>query len=480
MFFSTTKMQQKKPMYQQLYEAIKTDIENNRLVPGSKLLSVRQMAQEWQVSRNTVEAAYHQLLDEGYVKSKEKSGYYVEDLLTDGWTRDLEAGSVEQTNGVVHSEEDSMPLPIRYDFVYGKVDGTAFPVKQWRACMQEAMQSELERTEAYGEYQGEYQLREALATYVYQARGIKCVADQIFIGSGTQQLASLLCQTVFRDKSVVAMENPGYDRVRHVFHQHEFSVQPIQLDEDGIRLDQLLTSKADIAYVTPSHQYPYGMVMSIVRRLQIIAWAKETGAYLIEDDYDGEFRYGTKPIPALKALDDNGRIIYFGTASKVLLPSLRISYMILPQTLVTQYKELWQKYLQTAPRVIQYALALFIQKGEWARHIRRMRNLYAKKHRLLLQSLEKTMGERIEIIGSEAGLHILLRIHTTYTENELITRASQRGCQVYSIDQYYQRKEGQQENLDKSEYPVLLLGFGAIPVEEITAGVEELHKAWWG
>ncbi|XOS92624.1 PLP-dependent aminotransferase family protein [Brevibacillus laterosporus] len=468
----------KKPMYQQLYEAIKTEIENNRLVSGSKLLSIRQMAQEWQVSRNTVEAAYHQLLDEGYVKSKEKSGYYVEDLLADGWAKDVTLEVVKHSARLVN-EPDDVVAPARYDFVYGKVDGNVFPLKQWRACMEEAMQFELDRTEAYGEYQGESLLREALVTYVYQARGIRCGVEQIFIGSGTQQLLSLLCQTVFRDKSVVAMEDPGYDQVRHVFHSHEMSVLPIQLDKDGIRLDQLMASKADIAYVTPSHQYPYGMVMSIVRRLQLIAWANETGAYLIEDDYDGEFRYGTKPIPALKALDNNERIIYFGTASKVLLPSLRISYMILPQSLVTQYQEIWKKYLQTAPRVIQYALALFLQKGEWTRHIRRMRNLYAKKHRILLQTLTKTMGEQIEIIGSEAGLHILIRIHTTYTEDELIQRARKQDCQVYSIKQYYQHG-GQRKNSETSEYPVLLLGFGAIPIEEITPGIEALYKAWWG
>lgn len=454
------------PLYVQLYEHIKLDIMNGTLHTGTKLPSIRNLAQHLHVSRNTVESAYQQLLAEGYIISKPKSGMYVNKLELDIIRR--------KTPPSPDFYETPSPTPSVnvIDFEYGSVDMSAFPMKQWKKYSNQAYKQEMKESTSYSHHKGEYFLRQEIAAYLYQARGVYCSPEQIIITSGTQHSLNLLCETVLKHCDHFAIENPGYDRARYVFENHGFRVTPIFLDKDGLSVEKLRTSGANIVYVTPSHQYPKGMVMPFNRRLELLQWAEETKGYIIEDDYDGEFRYEGKPIPALKELDQHESIIYLGTFSKMLLPSLRISYIVLPQRLVQAHDALFEAYISTVPRVIQHTLYSFMKEGEWDRHVRRMRLLYQKKHRLLVDSLMYYLGDKIEIIGEKAGLHLLIKINVPLTETELIEKAETFGVRVYSIDKYRLWPE-------EEETPLLLLGFSQISIAQIEEGVKRLKEAWF-
>lgn len=454
------------PLYVQLYEQIRRDIMNGTLDKGSKLPSIRNLAHHLQISRNTVETAYQQLLAEGYIISKPKSGMYVNELELDIIRRKA------PPSPSLHEASCSDPSPDVINFEYGSVDMSAFPMKLWKKYSNQAYKQEMKELTSYGHHKGEYLLRKEIASYLYQARGVYCSPEQIIITSGTQHSLNLLCETVFKGYDHFAIENPGYDRARYVFENHGFRVTPIFLDKDGLSVENLKACGANIVYATPSHQYPRGMVMPFNRRLELLQWAEETNGYIIEDDYDGEFRYEGKPIPALKELDQHESIIYLGTFSKMLLPSLRISYIVLPQRLVRTHDFLFEAYISTVPRVIQHTLYSFMKDGEWDRHVRRMRLLYQKKHRLLVDSLMGYLGEKVDIIGDKAGLHLLIKINTPFTEKELIEKAETSGVRVYSIDKYRRYP-------DKEEKPLLLLGFSQIPIDQIEEGVKRLKEAWF-
>ncbi|MDQ0246609.1 GntR family transcriptional regulator/MocR family aminotransferase [Bacillus fengqiuensis] len=455
------------PLYVQLYEQIKRDIMNGTIHTGIKLPSIRSLAQHLHISRNTVETAYQQLLAEGYIISKPKSGMYVNELELDIIRqKTLPSPNLQETSCPA-------PSPDVIDFEYGSVDMSAFPMKLWKRYSNQAYKQEMKEAASYGHHKGEYWLRQEIAAYLYHARGVYCSPEQIILASGTQHSLNLLCETVLKNCDHFAIENPGYDRARYVFENHGFRVTPISLDRDGLSIENLKACGANIVYVTPSHQYPKGMVMPFNRRLELLQWAEETKGYIIEDDYDGEFRYEGKPIPALKELDQQESIIYLGTFSKMLLPSLRISYIVLPQRLVQTHDTLFEAYISTVPRVIQHTLYSFMKDGEWDRHVRRMRLLYQKKHRLLVDSLMGYLGEKVEIIGDKAGLHLLLKINTPLTEKELIEKAGEFGVRVYSIDKYRLFPE-------KEEKPLLLLGFSQIPPDQIEKGVKRLKEAWFG
>jgi GntR family transcriptional regulator/MocR family aminotransferase len=452
------------PLYIQLYDHLKRDIVTGTLTNGSKLPSIRTLSQHLQVSRNTVETAYQQLLAEGYIISRPKSGMYVKDLELDV----IRTKSVPVPEALEPSSPS--PSPSLIDFQYGNVDMSTFPMRLWKKYSNEAYNREMEEPKSYGHHKGEYMLRKEIASYLYQARGVVCSPEQIILTSGTQQSLNLLCQTVFKHFRCMAIENPGYDRARYVFEHHGFDVAPVPLDKDGLSVEALKSSKANIVYVTPSHQYPLGMVMPFNRRLELLQWAADTGGYIIEDDYDGEFRYEGKPIPALKELDQHESIIYLGTFSKMLLPSLRISYLVLPQRLVQAYDALFSTYISTVPRVIQHTLCAFMKDGEWDRHVRRMRLLYQKKHRLLVDSLTRYLGERATVVGEKAGLHLLIQLDTCLTEKELLEKAEGAGVRIYSTGKYWL--------LPEKEKRPLLLGFSQISIDQIEEGVKRLREAW--
>ncbi|MFE8699293.1 PLP-dependent aminotransferase family protein [Cytobacillus sp. FJAT-54145] len=450
------------PLYAQLYFYIKTEIENGRISAGKKLPSIRQLSLHLKVSKNTVETAYQQLLAEGYIESVPKSGMIVLEL------EEVESVKIPPIIHPMIIEKEH----IKYDFQYGDIELEKFPYKVWKRYMNEAMDESNKSLFLYGEKEGEYELRSEISQYLYHGRGVACSPEQIVLTAGTQQAIILISQLLQLQGKSVAMENPGYDGVRSIFSLENCIVKPISIEKDGLDVDELSKSGAELAYVTPSHQFPLGMVMSIQKRMRLLNWAYETDSYIIEDDYDGEFRYIGQPITSLKSLDTGEKVIYLGTFSKSFLPAARLSYMVLPPALVSLYRDRFQSYSQSVSPIIQKAVYLFMKNGDFDRHIRRMRKIYHDKHKALLSELEKWMGGRVEIIGQRAGLHILLDVKDSKDE-DFIQKAREKGIKVYPTRKFW---------LDEGRNPAsfIMLGFGGLSVEEIGDGIRELSEAWFG
>ncbi|RMA94178.1 MocR-like pyridoxine biosynthesis transcription factor PdxR [Priestia megaterium] len=451
------------PLYHQLYEYIKKEIVSSRVEVNDKLPSIRSLADYLNVSRNTVDMAYQQLLAEGYVESRPKSGLYVTNTQFDLLQTDKKPTVFLHP----HSETKSCT----YDFRYGKVDSRLFPLNEWKKGYNESLQTYREALFTYQESQGEESLREEIATYLYQSRGVVCSKHQIIIGAGTQQSLSLLAQMLKLSIRDIAFENPCYDGASFVFKQHGFSLKPVSLTNKGLNIQELYDSQARAVYVTPSHQFPYGMIMPVSRRIELLKWANDCNGFVIEDDYDGEFRYKGSPIPSLQSLDSNGRVIYTGTFSKSFMPSLRISYLVLPEVLLKEYHERFSLYEQAVPTLHQQTLGLIMKNGEWNKHLRRVRTAYQLKHSTLLAALQKEFNENITISGELAGLHILVRVHNDMNEQQLINAARKQDVSIYGTSRYWLTEVPKQK-------PHILLGFGSLGREEIEEGIKQLKKAW--
>jgi GntR family transcriptional regulator / MocR family aminotransferase len=449
------------PLYMQLYTYIKEEIANGYLKKGSKLPSIRALSQHLAISKTTVETAYQQLLAEGYIESKPRVGFIVQEL---------EEPLAPQVSQIDVLSEVPKNKPIRYNFRYGRIDLVHFPLKTWRKCLLAAMDAERSELLWYGDRQGDIGLREEIQRYLYYARGIRCSAEQIIIGSGTPQLIGLLCQLFDFQHDVVALENPCYNVIRIVFQNYHFPIIPIELEEDGLNIDQLQATNAKIVYVTPSHQLPLGMVLPIGKRQKLLKWAQQSNGFIIEDDYDSEFRYGSRPIPALKALDTEDRVVYIGTFSKVFTPAIRTSYMVLPNGVLQRFHERCADYHQTVPTIIQQALARFMREGHFDRHLRRMRTIYAKKRQALIGAIREHFGDQATIIGDKAGLHLLVKIKDKDAA-DLVQKAEQAGILVYSAAKYWFGNGGTPPSY-------ILLGFGGMSEEEIREGVRALKEVW--
>ncbi|MBG9827659.1 PLP-dependent aminotransferase family protein [Bacillus wiedmannii] len=448
-------------LYVQLYEYIKKEIKDGTIPAFTKLPAKRKLASYLQVSKNTVEAAYEQLLAEGYIESASRKGYFV--------------CKIEQMIYVEGSEAKVEEVPFReenykFDFTQTGVDTNTFPFTMYRKLINDVWQPHNNELLFLGHPQGELSLREEIASYLYESRGVRCSASQIVLGAGTQILVKLLFQLL--KGSNYAVENPGYHRKMVVFEQGEKKVQMLSLDRDGICMADLENSDANVVFVTPSHQFPYGMIMPITRRTQLLQWTKkEEGRYIIEDDYDSEFRYSGKPIPALQGLDTDGKVIYMGTLSKALLPSLRMSYIVLPKNVIEKYQKEYLFYTQSVSRMDQEVIRRFFNEGYWEKHIHKMRVVYRKKRDRLVFEIEKYFSNRVEVIGEDSGLHILLQVHNGMREEELIQEAAKYSIKIYPVSTYY--KDG------TAPENVVLLGFAILSEEEIAKAIQLLHKAWY-
>lgn len=458
------------PLYVQLYHYIKSEIEKGNFPAGAFLPSIRQVSQHLDISKNTVEGAYQQLLAEGYVESIARVGYKIlpiEDTIRSFGEKYYEERKV--SDGGFKPDFESRQQ--HYDFIYGEVDPDHFPIKVWKKYLQESLVEDNDQLFVYGNPLGDVRLRGELSKYLYQSRGVSCSPEQILLTSGTQHAISLLCQLLSLRGSTVAFEEPGYDGVRSVFIHHGFRIRPIPLDEDGISLEHLQGDFAELVYVTPSHQLPYGMILPVQKRLQLLNWAEKNNGYIIEDDYDSEFRYQGKPIPSLKALDKKEKVIYLGTFSKCMLPSIRVSYLVLPPELMELYQRKLHNYNQSTSPMLQRALYLFMKNGDFERHIRRMRKIYHGKRKVLLQAVERYLGDQVEVIGEKSGLHVLLNV-PGYDDEKLIERAKAYGVKVYSLSRFWYNKR-------KDSSSTVMLGFGRISEDDIEEGVRLLAQAWF-
>ncbi|MDQ0268394.1 MocR-like pyridoxine biosynthesis transcription factor PdxR [Cytobacillus purgationiresistens] len=450
------------PLYIQLYSFLKEQIEQGELKSFAKLPSIRQLSIHLNISKTTVESAYQQLLAEGYVESKPRSGLIVLPLESEAIIRDLHPPSFSAVR------LDEAP---HVDFQYGDIDLAHFPIKRWKKYMREAMSEENFDVFHYGEKQGDQLLRIEISKYLYGSRGISCHPKQIVLCAGTQLAVDLICQLLKLQGQEVAMENPGYDGVHAIFSQHKCKTIPISIEKDGLCIDELTDSHAKAVYVTPSHQFPYGMVLSIQKRMKLLHWAKEASSYIIEDDYDSEYRYEGHPISSLKSLDTDGRVLYLGTFSKSFLPALRTSYIVLPLSLVDTYQENYQFHSQSVSPIFQRALQQFMITGDFMRHIRKMRKIYHDKHQVLLSVINKYMGDKVEVIGEKAGLHLLLNVKGR-DEHDLMLKAEKNHIRVYSTSSFW---------LIKKDHPrsLIMLGFGGISTEKIEEGIRLLSLAWF-
>lgn len=458
------KPKSKTPLYEQIYEFIKEEIRNNVIQSGDRLPSTRALSKHLVVSRSTVELAYEQLLSEGYVEAIPCKGYFV---------AKIEGIYQLQKRPEIKVEPISSGVTeYAYDFTPNGVDLNSFPYNVWRKLSKECLIDDKAEMFRLGNPQGEYGLRNAISSYLHQARGIHCHPDQIIIGAGSDYLLMLLT-TVIGNCHKVALENPTYGQAYRLFERLSYKVCTVDMDQSGMRIDELEKSGADIAFVMPSHQYPLGCVMPIQRRMELLKWADGAeGRYIIEDDYDSEFRYKGKPIPALQGSDSNGKVIYTGTFSKSLAPSIRMSYMVLPEHILKIYQEKCRFISSTVSKVDQMILQKFMEEGYYERHLNKTRALYKNRHDVLISSLRK-MKEILEISGENAGVHLLLHFKTDDSEKDLIEKAAKQGVRVYGLSEYCVK-----DNEDSTGKAVILLGYANMNEERIRAAVQLLCKAW--
>lgn len=451
------------PLYVQLADYIKKEILAGRIRPYEKLPSKRKLSTYLGLSINTIQAAYDQLSAEGYIISKQRKGVFVTKLEEELFLEKR----IQPTEDI---KTQSNCSGVKIDFNSGKVDLEHFPFSEWKKLTLRSMYEDQGALFYSGDPQGEIQLREQIAKYLFASRGVKCTPEQIVIGAGTQSLVSLLYLMLGKEHAF-ALEDPGFHRTRVVLKDLGALLHHIPLDEDGIKIDCLNESAATVVYVTPSHQFPCGMVMPIQRRMELLKWAEENGGYIIEDDYDGEYRYKGKPIPSLQGLDKKGRVIYLGTFSKSLIPSIRISYLVLPKTLIRLYQEHFMIYKQQTSRLHQNTIYHFMDEGIWHRHLNKMRTLYRKKQAVLVNTINEQFGDAAEVIGEKSGLHILLKIENKMSEDVLISKALEAGVKVYPLSIYYAAPQDIKETK-------ILLGFGGLSLSEIKLGIKILKEAW--
>jgi len=450
------------PLYEQLYLELKGSIIRGDLAVGAKLPSKRKMAEFLGISQTTIELAYAQLAAEGFIAAVARSGYYVEQV--------AELAYVEETHVVSEHSEDVKPS-YTIDFHSGRIDTSAFPFNQWRKYAKDVLDETSRELLLLGHPQGDIELRREIASYLYTSRGVRCTAQQVVIGSGTEQLMPLLIRLLGK-QAVYAIENPGYPMTHHIFANHERETVPISVDEEGMNVSELEMQQATVAYVTPSHQFPTGAILSASRRVQLLNWAfSGEGRYIIEDDYDSEFRYVGKPIPSLQGMDQRERVIYISTFSKSLMPSLRIAYFVLPMHLLQDYRRTFPYYSSTVPRLDQHVLAQFMGDGHFAKHLNRMRKLYRKKLEKLTSSLS-AYAPVVLISGEQAGMHIVLTIDSPSADVELVQQAKQADIRVYALSEYH--------HATKNVYakPQVLVGFGGFQEDSIEPAVEALMTAW--
>jgi len=467
----------------EIYDELRLTILRGELQPGSRLPSTRALAEERGVSRNTVLNAYEQLLSEGYVEARVGSGTCVaralpEELLT--VRPDVRAGGGARPplsgRGKLLSSNPGRPLsaPRRpRAFESGLPDASAFPFRTWTRLMARQWRRPSYELLSYGDPAGYRPLREAIAAYVRAARAVRCDAEQVFIVSGSQQALDLTARLLIDPGDVALIEDPGYPGARIALSAAGATLVPLPVDHDGADIARRAAraKNARLVFVTPSHQYPLGVTLSLRRRLALIEWASQRGAWIVEDDYDSEFRYRRKPLPSLQGLDAAGRVIYLGTFSKTLFPSLRLGFVVLPPELVDPFRRARSVVDGHSPVSEQAVLAEFIAGGHFARHIRRMRVLYEERQGVLVEAARRELGGLLDVAPLDGGMHLVGWLAEDADDVRVAERAAERGVHVFPLSRC---------SVGKSLRPGLLLGYAALTPAQIREGVRKLAAALAG
>ena len=456
------KSRDKMPLYEQLYLKIRGLITEGELTEGEKLPSERGLSANLQISRSTVALAYEQLYAEGYVEVRPQSGYYVNKI-------DRINSEKKEEFTDIKNESDNSETEYEYDFSPFSLCKESFPYRMWDRLYRQCMRDKGEELFNLGEKQGDKELRVAIAKYLFGYRGLIVKPENMIIGAGTGYLLQLL-EHLIDKKSIIAMENPTYMQAYRIFSSLNRKVLPIDLDENGLEVNELNRTRAKVVYLTPSHQFPTGVVMPIKRRKEILGWASEDeGRYIIEDDHDSEFRYKGLPIPPLKAIDTGNKVVYLGTFSRTIAPAIRIGFMVLPDGLLKVYRKKLAFLACTVPRIDQAVLTEFILGGHYERHINKTRKIYKSRHDRLITSL-KVFGDKVKIMGGNAGMHLMVKFKLEMTEEEVVSRAEKSGIKLVGLSKH---RTG--ENPEGGE-ACILIGYGNISEDRIEEGIKILAK----
>ena len=448
-------------LYEQLYRRIKDDILTGRLTAGEKLPSKRALAAHLEVSVITVKNAYEQLAAEGYIYGMEKKGYYVSPV-----QRPLTAQLPRQE--AVPPAEHHWEM----DLVTNSIAAEDFPFTVWARLMRQTILEQGTGLLRAMPPQGAPELRHAIAAYLRQFRGMAVDAEQIIIGAGTEQLYSMLVQLLGRDKRY-AVEDPGYGKIARIYRACGASVAAVPLDGDGLSVQELRRSGADVVHISPSHHYPTGRVMPITRRQELLRWAQEKPERIIlEDDYDSEFRFVGRPIPTLFSVDDSGQVVYLNTFSKTIAPSIRISFMVLPRRLLADFRQKLGFYACTVSAFEQYTLAQFLSGGWYEKHLSRMRKHYRQKRDAVIAALRQSpLSPHAAIAEEDAGLHFLLRLDGAPPDDVLRRAAEERGIRLAMLSDYYQSPR-------EAPQHVLVVNYTGIDTEKLPTALARLAELW--
>lgn len=427
-------------LYEHLYKCIKRDIISREIKPGEKLPSKRSFAKNLGISVLTVENAYDQLISEGYIYSIPKKGYFVSDINSVTSKKKLD---VNYENMIMTSDEE------RYiaDFSSNRTNIKQFPFTVWSKLLRESLSDYQEEILISPPSGGTFVLRKAIADYLREFRSLCVDPEQIIIGAGTEYLYGQIVHLLGNDK-IYGVENPGFSKTFKVYEVSGARVKHISLDRDGISVEELEKEDVSVAHTSPSHQFPTGKITPISRRYELLGWAsKKEGRYIIEDDYDSEFRMIGKPIPTLKSIDVNEKVIYLNTFSKTISNTVRISYMVLPKHLMDLYYKKLSFYSCPVTTLIQYTVARFISEGYFEKHINRQRNFYKKQRDLLIDEIKNSdMGPFVRIKEEDAGLHFIIQFDIHCSDEEFVGEMERKGIKICALSEYYYEEDKKSEH----------------------------------
>jgi len=462
------------PLYAQIYRQARQLILDGRLAAGMKLPPSRQLAAHLGVARITVTQAYDQLQAEGYVVGRTGAGMFVaeglvEDLLPVEEERPYTPTLSRWGRRVVAAESEmaaaSVPRPA-IDFGFGRAFAQIFPYDVWRRLLARYLSTDDAMLARYGSVAGFYPLRQALADYLSRERGVRCTPEQVVVVSGAQQVLDILARLLLNPGDEVLVETPGYTVAYDLLRVYGAHLIGLPVDDDGFPVERIPPDcPARLAFVTPTHQFPRGGTMSLARRLRLLAWAREQGAVIIEDDYDGELRYNGRPLAALQGLDEEGRVAYLGTFSKVLFPALRLAYVVLPPALLDPFVQAKSLVDRGAPTLTQAAVADFITEGHFERHLRQLRQAYGRRRAVLTAAIERYLPGRVRYVPVAAGLHVMVYLEAGVSETAVVQQAAAVDVGVYPGAPYH---------LQQPAPPSILLGFSGLEEADIEEGIRRL------
>jgi GntR family transcriptional regulator/MocR family aminotransferase len=463
----------RKPLHRQIYDSLRAMILDHRLPPGQQIPSSRALAEELGISRIPVLGAYAQLLAEGYLESRIGAGTFVATSLAPEIP--VARPAMDEAPAPISRIVKLLPVPPRPwargpgAFNVGQLAYDRFPFHAWTRLINRHARRVGASGLNYLEPAGLLELREAVALYLRTARAVQCDADQVIVVSGSQQALSLSARVLLDAGTPVWMEEPGYQLLTRALTLTGCRVVPVPVDREGLDVAAgiKLCRHARAAFVTPSHQFPLGVTMSAARRLQLLEWAHRAGSWIVEDDYDSEFRYESMPVASLQGLDRGSRVIYIGTFSKTLFPSLRMGYIVVPPALRDAFLAVRAASDLGPPHLYQAALADFLSEGHFARHVRKTRQLYADRRSALVRALHEEFGSQVEILGAEAGMHLVMTLPPGLSDQKISARAAEENLWLWPLSTAYAGARARQG---------FILGFGGIAAKDMAAEIHRLRR----